>query len=240
MFTNGIVNILLIEDEEFDVRRVQNTLEPFQKQIIIRDVTSDGHSALELLQKRQHRYDVVIMDFQIAGNLSGENLIRRIKEIDPSIQIIVVTKMTVHITDFEFANRLIEAGAMWYCTKYPGDIESYIYQPTDFILSIFNAYERRRMVKSEQRSRHKLNQNIESILFDKRIIGESEAINWLRGQILQCADSDATVMIRGASGTGKELVAANIHYHSERRYEKFVAINCGSLPHDLIESELFG
>lgn len=112
MFTNGIVNILLIEDEEFDVRRVQNTLEPFQKQIIIRDVTSDGHSALELLQKRQHRYDVVIMDFQIAGNLSGENLIRRIKEIDPSIQIIVVTKMTVHITDFEFANRLIEAGAM--------------------------------------------------------------------------------------------------------------------------------
>ncbi len=240
MFTNGIVNILLIEDEEFDVRRVQNTLEPFQKQIIIRDVTSDGHSALELLQKRQHRYDVVIMDFQIAGNLSGESLIRRIKEIDPSIQIIVVTKMTVHITDFEFANRLIEAGAMWYCTKYPGDIESYIYQPTDFILSIFNAYERRRMVKSEQRSRHKLNQNIESTLFEKRIIGDSEAINWLRGQILQCADSDATVMIRGASGTGKELVAANIHYHSERRYEKFVAINCGSLPHDLIESELFG
>ncbi len=75
------------------------------------------------------------MDFQITGGLKGETLIRKIKEIAPTLQIIVITKMTVNMTDFDFANQLLEAGAMWYCTKYPGDIENYIYQPTDFILA---------------------------------------------------------------------------------------------------------
>lgn len=240
IITSKTINILLIEDEAYDVRRIRNTLRPFEERLIIRDVTSDGHAALELLQSNKNRYDVVIMDFQIAGSLSGENLIRRIKQIDPALQIIVVTKMTVNITDFDFANRLIEAGAMWYCTKYPGDIEDYIYQPTDFILSIFNAFEKKRLQKEQQRSTKKLAQNVEDIVREKRIIGESEAMEKLRQQIQQCAESDTTVLIRGFSGTGKELVAANIHYRSHRRFEKFVAINCGSLPHDLIESELFG
>jgi DNA-binding NtrC family response regulator len=240
IITTKTINILLIEDEEYDVRRIRNTLKPFEQRLIIRDVTSDGHTALELLQDNKNRYDVVIMDFQIAGSLSGEKLIRRIKQVDSALQIIVVTKMTVNITDFDFANRLLEAGAMWYCTKYPGDIEDYIYQPTDFILSIFNAFEKKRLQKEQQRSTRKLAQNIEDILREKRIIGESEAMENLRQQIQQCAESDTTVLIRGFSGTGKELVAANIHYRSHRRFEKFVAINCGSLPHDLIESELFG
>lgn len=240
IITGKTINILLIEDEAYDVRRIRNTLKPFAERLVIRDVTSDGHSALELLQNHKNRYDVVIMDFQIAGSLSGENLIRRIKQIDPALQIIVVTKMTVNITDFDFANRLLEAGAMWYCTKYPGDIEDYIYQPTDFILSIFNAFEKKRLQKEQQRSSKKLAQNIEDILQAKQIIGKSKEIENLRQQIQKCAESDTTVLIRGFSGTGKELVAANIHYRSHRRFEKFVAINCGSLPQDLIESELFG
>ena len=240
MLINTDVKILLIEDEAFDVRRIRNTLKPFEDQIHICDVTSDGHSALSLIGQKKNQYDVVIMDFQIAGNLTGETLIRKIKEIDPAIQIIVVTKMTVHITDFDFANKLIEAGAIWYCTKYPGDIEDFIYQPTDFILSIFNAYERKRMKRREMRTNRKLSQNVEEILQKKRIVGSSDAIVSLQQQILQCAKHDTTVLIRGDSGTGKELVAANIHYQSQRRFDKFVAINCGSLPHDLIESELFG
>ncbi len=240
MLINTDVKILLIEDEAFDVRRIRNTLKPFEDQIHICDVTSDGHSALSLIGQKKNQYDVVIMDFQIAGNLTGETLIRKIKEIDPAIQIIVVTKMTVHITDFDFANKLIEAGAIWYCTKYPGDIEDFIYQPTDFILSIFNAYERKRMKRREMRTNRKLSQNVEEILQKKRIVGSSDAIVSLQQQILQCAKHDTTVLIRGDSGTGKELVAVNIHYQSQRRFDKFVAINCGSLPHDLIESELFG
>ena len=92
------------------------------------------------LNSKKGKFDVVIMDYQIAGGLMGENLISKIKEIDSSVQIIVITKMTINLTDYNFANKLIKAGAFWYCTKYPGDIEEFIYQPTDFILSIFNAH----------------------------------------------------------------------------------------------------
>ncbi len=240
MFSLATIHLLLIEDEEYDVRRIRNTLKPFQERIVIVDVASSGQMAIDLLQQHRNAYDVVIMDFQIAGGLMGERLIRRIKEIDPTLQIIVVTKMTINLSDFEFASRLLEAGAMWYCTKYPGDIEEYIYQPTDFILSIYNAYEKNRMEKAQQKSDRKLQKNIEDILTRKKIIGQSASSKRLQAQIQQFAASDTNVLIRGSSGTGKELVATHIHYLSRRRFENFVPINCGSLPDNLIESELFG
>ncbi len=234
------INLLLIEDEAYDVQRVRQTLRMHQDQIILQNVVSDGADAIKLVSEMAGHFDVVVMDYQIAGGLSGEHLIRRIKDIDPTIQIIVITKRTININDFDFANRLIEAGAMWYCTKYPGDIEDYIYQPTDFILNIINAFEKRQLEMAKNRSHQRLNQNIDDILKTRQIVGESEPIRELRRKIDQCANLEATVLIRGASGTGKELVAANIHFRSPRRLEKFVAINCGSLPADLIESELFG
>lgn len=240
MFASRVINILLIEDEDFDARRIKNTLKPFENKIKIKDVTSDGHSALKLIKSDPDSYDVIIMDFQIAGSITGENLIKRIKKINSVLQIIVVTKMTINVTDFDFANRLIEAGAMWYCTKYPGDIEEYIYQPTDFILSIFNAFEKRCMTKKQLKSEAKLNNNVEEILQNKKIIANSAIMKKLNEQIGQCSVSNTTVLISGASGTGKELVASNIHYQSNRKFEKFVTINCGSIPLDLIESELFG
>ncbi len=237
---NQKINILLIEDEDYDVKRVERTLAPFKNQIIIRKVVSDGQSALQALEKHTNLFDVIIMDYQLAGGISGEALIRRIKAIDESLQIIVITKMTVNITDFDFANRLLEAGAMWYCTKYPGDIEEFIYQPTDFILNILNAFEKRTLFKKEQNSKRKLLQTIEEMLSKKVLIGQSEAMRDLRERIQKLANQDATVLITGESGTGKELVATHLHYLSRRRFEKFLTINCGSLPHELIESELFG
>jgi len=240
MLKNRKIRILLIEDEDFDVHRVENTIRPVQDQVKIKDVVSSGQAALKLLRDNPDNYDVIIMDFQLAGGWRGEKLIRAIKELDSSLQIIIITKMTINMTDFDFANRLLEAGAMWYCTKYPGDIEEYIYQPTDFILSIFNAFEKKQLERDRKNSRRKLNQNIHEILENKKIIGESESIQTLRELINKSANTDTTILIRGASGTGKELVAAHIHYLSKRKYEKFVPINCGSLPHELIESELFG
>ncbi|MBN2423484.1 MAG: sigma-54-dependent Fis family transcriptional regulator [Calditrichaceae bacterium] len=234
------INLLVIEDEDYDVHRIRKTIEPFKGQILIQDVVADGNAALELLEKKKRKYDVIIMDYQIVGGLSGERLITRIKEIYPSIQIIVVTKKTVNISDFDFANRLIEAGAMWYCTKYPGDIDEYIYQPTDFILSIFNAYEKKQLAEESLKTSHKLKLSIEDILKEKQIVGCSDTIQKMRMQIEKAAKQDATVIIYGASGTGKELVATHIHYLSKRKFEKFVVINGGSLPDDLIESELFG
>jgi DNA-binding NtrC family response regulator len=160
MFAETTIEILLIEDEEYDARRIRNTLEPVKESIRISAAVSNGSSAIELLKAEHARFDVIIMDFQIAGGIMGEQLIREIKNIDSSLQIIVVTKMTVNITDFEFANKLITAGAYWYCTKYPNDIDEYIYQPTDFILSIVNAYQKRQLEKEGKRSRRKLMRNI--------------------------------------------------------------------------------
>lgn len=234
------INILLIEDEAYDVRRVQNTLRPFADHLRISEVVSDGEQALARLAKDHGKFDVVIMDFQISGGLIGENLIRKIKEIDPALQIIVITKMTMNISDFHFASKLLEAGAMWYCTKYPGDVEEYIYQPTDFVLSIINAYEKKKLIKEQRVTSLKLQKSVQDILARKRIIGVSEAIASVREQIARCAETNANVLVLGASGTGKELVAANIHYSSKRKLENFVPINCASLPDHLIESELFG
>ncbi len=240
MNNDGHINILLIEDEEFDVRRVQNTVGYYDTRLRIADTVSNGRAAIELLKDYPGKYDVAILDYQISGGLMGEELIQQMKEVDSLIQIIVTTKMTINITDYDFAQGLINAGAFWYCTKYPGNIENYIYQPTDFILSIFNAYEKKKLEKHNQKSDNKLRQNIDNLLEMKKIIGESKPMIQLKDNIEKYAKSDVNILVSGPSGTGKELVAWNIHLKSKRRYESFVPINCGSIPHDLIESELFG
>lgn len=240
IFSDKQINVLLIEDEEFDVRRVINTIEPFSNQIKICQIVSNGKAALEYIENNRGKIHVVIMDYQIAGGLMGETLIQKIKEIDSSIQINVITKMTINLSDFNFANKLLKAGAYWYCTKYPGDIEDFIYQPTDFIITIFNAYEKCILERERLRSLQKMKRNVEDILIQKRIIGESPIMMELKEDIERLAKNNVNLLIRGASGTGKELVAHNIHYRSSRKYENFVVVNCGGLPENLVESELFG
>jgi transcriptional regulator with GAF, ATPase, and Fis domain len=154
--------------------------------------------------------------------------------------IIVISKMTINATDFTFARNLIAAGAFWYCTKYPVDMEQSIYHPTDFVMAIMHAFEKRELERAHSRSNRKLETTADSILARKTLIGTSPAIRALRGEIARYADSNASILILGPSGTGKELIAANIHYQSPRRLELFIAINCGGIPSELIESELFG
>ncbi|HCA79807.1 MAG TPA: sigma-54-dependent Fis family transcriptional regulator, partial [Bacteroidetes bacterium] len=240
MLSDADIHVLLIEDEEYDVRRIRNTLKYSGGRIEIVNVVSSGRAALDLLSARPNFCEVVIMDMQIAGGLRGEDLIRNIKALAPAVQIIVVTKMTINITDLEFADRLLRAGAFWYCTKYPTDIEAYIYQPTDFIISIVNAFQKGQLMAEQTRSTRRLQRNIEEKLENRQLLGESATMQRLRSLIRQCAESDAPVLITGASGTGKEIAATNIHYGSRRRFENFVPINCGGLPAELIESELFG
>jgi two-component system, NtrC family, response regulator AtoC len=240
MSTVSPIQLLLVEDEDFDVERVKNTVKLFASRIQIAGIASNGKAALDLLRAKPDKYDVVILDFQISGGLRGEELILKMKEVNPLFQIIVMTKMTINMTDLDFANSLIKAGAFWYCTKYPGNIEEFIYQPTDFLLSIFNAYEKKRLEKQKLRSERRLMKSVEAMLEAKRIHGESAPMRQLKEAIEKFARSDASVLISGSSGTGKELVAWNIHLQSKRRFETFVPINCGGIPQGLIESELFG
>lgn len=237
---NRCIRLLLIEDESFDVKRVEKTIHPFHNKIEIADVVADGETALQRLREFPEQFDVIVMDFQIAGSLMGENLIHEIKKIDLTHQIIVMTKLTLNSADFEFANRLLEAGAMWYCTKYPGDITDAIYQPTDFVLSIYNAFEKRKLEKQRLKTTQKLQKNIQDRLTARPLIGDCHDIRKMADLIAQVAQTDTGVLIEGASGTGKELVAQHIHFQSPRKFEEFVPVNCGSLPENLIESELFG
>lgn len=240
MFDNEQIKLLVIEDEEFDINRIRKTIEPFSQSMKIVKIFSEGNQAINYIKKSEEEIDVVIMDFQIAGGLMGDKLIKEIKRIRKNLQIIVITKMTINLTDYEFANSLIEAGAFWYCTKYPGDIDNLIYQPTDFVISIINAYQKKKLETEQLKSNEKIERNINDVLKQYKIIGESGPIIKLNEEINKCASSEFCTLIRGASGTGKELAAYNIHYRSRRKSENFVPINCGSIPNDLVESELFG
>lgn len=234
------IKLMIIEDEEFDVRRIKNTIQPYEKYINITSIVSNGKAAISFIEENPGEVDVVVTDFQISGGIMGENLIKKIKEAYSPIQVIVITKMTINITDFNFAANLLKSGAIWYCTKYPGDIEKFIYQPTDFVLNIFNAYQKKLLEEKQLKSANKMTRNIESILAQKSLLGQSPQIVSLRSEIDIAASNDLPVLVTGSSGTGKELIATNIHYKSSRKFESFVAINCGSLPEQLIESELFG
>ncbi len=90
------------------------------------------------------------------------------------------------------------------------------------------------------RQSHTKRQGAHSPELFRSLVGNSRSVRQVRKQIEQVAGSDATVLILGESGTGKEVVARNVHYHSERRGKPFVPINCGAIPSELLESELFG
>jgi len=233
------IRVLLVEDEEFDVRRIKNTIHAFGEAIQIKDIVSTGEDALESMD-RCGPFDVAILDYQISGGLYGERLIQRMRQKDPFIQVVVITKMTINQTDLHFANQLLDNGAYWYGTKYPSDIEDFIYQPTDFVLTIMNAHEKRNLELDRSRSQKRLDRKIARIVEERPLVGESPAIQQVRDLIEKFAVTHANILIGGESGSGKELIARNIHYQSERRYENFVPVNCAAIPRDLIESELFG
>ncbi|NQV29681.1 MAG: sigma-54-dependent Fis family transcriptional regulator [Candidatus Marinimicrobia bacterium] len=233
------IKVLLIEDEEYDVRRIKNTIDPYRERIHIEEIVSTGEDALQVLENNGS-FDVAILDYQISGGLYGERLIKRIKIIDPCIQVIVITKMTVNQTDLHFANQMIESGAYWFGTKYPSDIEDFIYQPTDFILTILNAAEKKRLELEKLKSQSRLDKKIDRIVQERPMLGNSPSILKVREHISKYAATHANVLITGESGSGKELIARNIHYQSARRYDNFVTVNCAAIPDELIESELFG
>lgn len=243
---NEKIRIVLVEDEEFDVHRVKNTLSPFKEKIEIVDIASTGNTALKILTDHGP-VDVVILDYQISGGLYGEELIKEIKKVDETIQVIVITKMTMNQPDLSLANQLIGSGAYWFGTKNPSDIEDFIYQPTDFFLAISNAYEKRKLEKDKKQlqserdnSQKKLDDKIQTIIDERPFIGRSHEIQHVKELIEKFAATNANVLITGESGTGKELVARNIHYGSNRKYENFITVNCSAIPENLIESELFG
>jgi two-component system, NtrC family, response regulator PilR len=168
--------------------------------------------------------DLVITDLRL-GAESGIDVLRRVKEVSPGTEVIVVTAFATT----ENAIQAMKLGAHDYVLK-PFKVD-------ELRLVVEKALEHRSLVQENRVLRHRAGR---PRLPAPEIIGRSAAMDEVRALVEKVAPTRTTVLITGESGTGKEVVARTIHDRGERPDQPFVAINCGAIPEGLIESELFG
>jgi DNA-binding NtrC family response regulator len=185
---------------------------------------SSGSEAVALLEKDS--VDIVLSDLMMPG-MNGIELLRKALEIDPNVVVMIMTGQGTVQTAVE----AMKSGAFDYVLK-PFKLQAML--PT-----LARAMEVRRLRMENVRLRRYLEQlSYESPRY--RLVGSSPAMQRVVHLIEKVAPTDATVLIRGASGTGKELVARALHLNSPRRDQPLVTINCAALQENLLESELFG
>ncbi len=211
--------ILIVDDEKNQRELLSGFLGKKGFQVY---TAESGEDALE----KYHKIfaPVAIVDMKMPG-MSGTELLIKLKDINPFIQVIVLTAFG----SVETAVESMKAGAIDYLTKPIEDLD-------ELILKLNKAAEQNRLVVENK----VMSERLEEIFPSSEIIGKSEAINKVKEIISLVASKDATVLVTGPSGTGKELVARAIHALSERSDQKLVAINCAAFPETLLESELFG
>lgn len=183
---------------------------------------ADAESGIERLEEKA--FDLVLTDLKMPG-VDGIEFIGRIRKVDPGAVCIVITGFGSP----EHSVEALDAGAFWFVDK------SYERIAT-FGPLIEKALENRRLRSSNQQ----LQRQLEARYGFENIVGESEALRAAIDVVRKVADTDATVLILGESGAGKELFARAIHYNSRRAQQAFIPVNCGAVPEELLESELFG
>jgi DNA-binding NtrC family response regulator len=188
------------------------------------DAAAVGDVESALRQLEESPVDLVLTDLRMPG-ADGVELIRRVRQLDPEAALIAMT-------GYGSAERSIDAfdaGAFWYIDKSFDRIE--IFGPL-----IEKALEHRRL-----RARNaQLQRQLQVRYGFDNIVGESPALRRTLDLVRRVADTEATVLILGESGVGKELIARALHYNSRRAEAPFVPVNCGAIPEELLESELFG
>lgn len=181
----------------------------------------DGLNAIEKVKAAEKKFDVVILDVDMP-RVNGLEALRLIKEHDPGI---IVLMLTAHAT-LDNAVQAVKDGAYNYLSKpVSGD---------ELLALVDKAVSAHTMISNIAASAPVL------VEAGRKIIGNTQQMQKVFNIIHRLAKVDTPVLIRGASGSGKELVAKAIHYNSARKDEKFVAINCSAIPENLFESELFG
>lgn len=192
----------------------------------------DGAEAIELLRDGAFEPDVMFLDVRMP-KLDGLEVLRVIQEEKLTSAPVIV------ISAFGDSSKMIEAmrlGAYDYITK-PLDLD-------EIVNILHRAAEQRRLSLTAEATRSAKRTeetgHSEAAANPQEILGNSRLMRDIFKQIGRLAATDATVLIAGESGTGKELVANAVHKHSARSHQPFVAVNCGALPENLIEAELFG
>jgi DNA-binding NtrC family response regulator len=215
---NDSIRILVVDDEASQRELVSGYL---KKQGFEVFTAAGGESALELF--RQAPMELILTDQRMPG-LSGLDLLKAAREINPETQVIVMTAYG----SVETAVEAMRDGAADYVAK-PLNLDE-LRQKIQRIVEQHRLYAENRALREELKSRHRI----------EGIIGESGQMVEVISLVQRVAASEATVLIRGESGTGKELIAKAIHYTSPRAARPLVRVNCAALPENLLESELFG
>ncbi len=210
--------ILLIDDEKQSCTALSLLLKKIGYAVT---TSSSGEHAITLLQ--QGAFDLIISDLVLPG-ISGIDVLKWVKDDSPETCVILITGKA----STETAVEAMREGALDYITK-PFNLERLKVQ-------IEKALEKQRLLIENRYLRQQLHGRYS---FDN-IIGTSQAMQKVFSRMSKVAATDSTILILGASGTGKELVARAIHHNSPRKDKPFIAINCGAIPADLLESELFG
>ncbi|PLX96496.1 MAG: Fis family transcriptional regulator [Desulfuromonas sp.] len=208
-------NILIVDDEAF----IRENLERILAEDGFRTIaTEDPGQAIKIVAEEE--ISLVLLDLNL-GSSSGLDVLRAMREVDPEILVIIITGYGT----VESAVEALKIGAYDYIKKpFKADAIHLI------VKLALEAQNLRRKVKRLSRDAAGIN-----------MVGNSAALEQIFHQIREVAKHEtATVLITGESGTGKELVAQAIHKLSPRREQPFIEINCGSLPFNLLETELFG
>lgn len=210
--------VLIVDDEEIIRSSVSDCLEKDGYEI---GAVADGYKAIEKVQ--EEKWDLALVDLKMPG-IDGLQVLKKINEVSPKLSVIIIT---AYATVESAVNAMKEGAA-------------------DYIMKPFTADELRIRVEKVLEKRRLSTENVylRQELADRykfsNIIGKSKAIQEIFRLIEKVAPTDSTILIRGSSGTGKELIARAIHHNSLRKDKKFIAVDCGALPETLLESELFG
>lgn len=207
--------ILVIDDEKSIRNTLKEVLEYENHEV---DLAEDGPSGIELFSN--NAYDIVLCDIKMA-KMDGIEVLEKILEISPDTPVIMISGHG----NIDTAVESIKKGAYDFLEK-PLDLDR-------LLITIRNATDKSRLVTQTKVLKNKVSKMYE-------IVGQSPAILQVKEMIDRVAPTEARVLITGASGTGKELVAHQIHEKSNRAKGPFVEVNCAAIPSELIESELFG
>jgi DNA-binding NtrC family response regulator len=210
---------ILIVDDELSVR--SSLEEWFREDGFQVETAEDGLAAIRAMERGP--YDIVLLDLKMPG-MDGIAVQKRVREIDPRATIIILTAYA----SVETAVEALKLGAFDYVTK-PVD-------PDELSNLVRNALNARALAEENVR----LKETVSELTQAAPILAVSAKMEHVLELVRTVAETDSSVVIRGESGTGKELIARAIHAQSRRRYFPLVAVNAGSIPETLLESELFG